>query len=326
MNKEINKNNKVIKFIYMTKKFWYLILIGVLCFGLFGCLIGINKSNKEKVNSDIADYVVLKTTLLSTNGNQETFDESFYRVCYYLMNSKSLIEETYLSLNYEDVESKIKNLSIRNSSISSNIFEINIKANNEAEALDLLNNYIDLSAKYLNKIIKNNINEDGSFKPDVDPSNIIEVRQFGDVDYDIIVKTTFTLKIIIKYSVIGAIAGLILSLLALYFINFHFIVHDVYDVVKNFNISYICKFNNKQELEDYLKTTKDEIYCFNNKEKLDSFNNSYNLDDITNNNFKNNTKNKNIILMVKEDKDTYFYIEKVQCVFKDLLKGFILYK
>ena len=103
-------------------------------------------------------------------------------------------------------------------------------------------------------------------------------------------------------------------------------MHDVYDVVKNFNISYICKFNNKQELEDYLKTTKDEIYCFNNKEKLDSFNNSYNLDDITNNNFKNNTKNKNIILMVKEDKDTYFYIEKVQCVFKDLLKGFILYK
>lgn len=321
INKPNKEKNKFVKFLITLKKSWYIILACILCFGIAGYFVGRKKINQNSLFSNKNDYVVLKSNIIISDGNFQDFNQSFNNTCLYFMKSNSVLKETLSPFDKNINENELKKIiSFNTLTDISNMVEISIKYKTKEETKQLLDNYIENVTVYLNKTLKKNMNEDGSFKESVTESNKIKISQIGNIEYIVYDNSLGNSnQNIVKYTVLGIILGLIVALLIVYFAKFYFIIHNPYDVIKNFKLNFIAKFEKKNEL---LKYTKNNNYIFCCDNKLIEIENCYTLNVLIEN---NSVSSCEIIIIIREDVDKSFFIEKAQLLFKDRIKGFIIY-
>ena len=326
MKTEKTEENKFLKFLRVLKNSWYFLIIGIIVFGGIGFLAGEKTLKRQYPFYKEADsYVVLKTNVIISDGNYQDFTQSFNNTCYYFMKSNTVLEKTIKQFNEKISESDLgKIISFNTIDNITNMVGINIKYDSKENTKRILDKYIEEVTIYLNKTLKNNINEDGTFKEGVTENNKIKISQIENIDY--VVVSTNKGAFIIKYVLFGCMLGLVVVCLIIYFSKFYFIIHSPYDVIKNFELNLICKLNTKKELENYISENKTEIFCISGKDDLKTTENCFTKDEILNNQIDKKIKDNGLILVIKEDRDNFFLVEKIQLLFKDGIKGFIIYK
>lgn len=312
-NRKIS-NNKFIKFLLVLKKFWYIVLISVAGFGVAGYFIGNNKSDETISLKKKTDFITLKTKILISDDNYQDFSESFNNTCLYFMDYKEVKVEAFRCVDSVITESELlKSIEISQAKNMSNMIEINIKYNSSEKAKQILESYIEKSEDYLNKTLKNNMDK-------------IRLTQAGAIEYEsyeVIVNETKTN--VVKYVILGVIAGFAFAIILMYFVGFYFIIHCPVDVVKNFDIDYIRTLYGSEELSDFANKNKDLVLCNSGREKILNEANCYTREEIFNQGV-DFFDDKKLVIIIKEDKDTFFYIEKLQQLLKNKIRGFVIYK
>ena len=324
----IKKSSKIFKFFCVIRKFWYVILISTICFGVFGYFVGEKKTSKHTPFVTEVKHYMLKTNIIISSGNYQDFSESFNNSCMYFMTSTILIEDSVHSVNSEISESEaLKIISVYNINKVSNMIGIDIMYTSKEEAKQILDKYIEKTITYLNKTLKNNLNEDGTFKEGVLESDKILLTQIGELEYREI-EETIVKKVtnVAKYIIAGMMIGLIFGLIVIYFTKFYFLIHCPVDIVKNFEVDYIGMINSETELVEYIEKNENQIFCSGNNIELTTKGNFYTKEQIFNSDSLELGEEKNLIILVKEGVDTFFYVEKVQMILKNKIRGFILYK
>ena len=100
-----NKNNKLIKFLLVVKKLWYVVLAPVVCFVTLGYFVGVKKSVTDTPFPTEQKYYVLTTHLIISSADYQDFSESFNNSCLYFMISGELIVDSVKAVdaNISDV-------------------------------------------------------------------------------------------------------------------------------------------------------------------------------------------------------------------------------
>jgi len=312
-NKKI-VNNKLIKFLLVLKKFWYVTLVSVIAFGIAGYFIGNTKSDETISFKKKTDYINLKTNVIISDETYKDFSETFNNTCFYFMDYNEVKLSAFKSVNPEITDSEaLKSIKISQNKNMSNMVEVNIKYNSAEEAKSVLDSFITKAESYLNKTLKNNMDQ-------------IKITQAGVIEYESyeeIVNETKTN--VVKYVILGVVAGFAFAIILLYFVRFYFLIHCPTDVVKNFEIDYIGTIKGNDELSDFVVKNKDLYFCNSGKEKLIDNINCYTKEEIFNNGI-DFCGDKKLVIIIKDDKDTFFYIEKLQLLLKNKIRGFIIYK
>lgn len=320
------EKNKFLKFLLVLKKFWYVVLISVLVFGSLGYFIGNKKSTANSSFTNKASNKILKANILISDANYKDFSDSFNNTCLYFMWSREIIKPAIKAVDSEIQDSEISNIiSLSKINNITNMVTIKINYKSMEDAKLVLNSYLIEAQTYLNKTLKDNITAEGNFKDGTDKSNIIKLTQVGEIGYETSKEYVGEIKIsILKYLIAGIILGIGFAVVLLYFWKFYFIIHSPVDVIKNFSIDYIGKFDNADELKKYLENNKSCVFFNKGKEKIVDVENCYTSETIFNNTAL--VEEKEVVVIIKEDKDSYFYIEKVQLLIKNKIRGFIIYK
>lgn len=307
-------NSKLIKFLLVLKKFWYVVLASIVAFGVAGYFVGNTKSDETISFKKKTDYINLKTNIIISDENYKDFSESFNNTCFYFMNYDEVKVKAFKSVNPEITDSEaVKFIKISQAQNMSNMVEINIKYKNSETAKDVLDSFIGNAESYLNKTLKNNMEK-------------IKITQAGAIEYESyeeIVNESTTNAV--KYVILGVVVGLIFAIVLLYFVGFYFIIHCPLDVVKNFEIDYIKTIHGSDELADYINKNKNLYFCNSGKEKLVDIKNCYTKEEIFNNGI-DFCEDKQFVVIIKDDKDTFFHVEKLQLLLKNKIRGFIIYK
>ena len=118
---------------------------------------------------------------------------------------------------------------------------------------------------------------------------------------------------------------MVIVICILYFLKFHFIIHSPIDVVKNFDLEFLGKFEEKKNLIEYINKNKTCYFCKSKDEKIIENFKCYTIEEIINNGFIDDTKTE-LVIIIREDIDSYHFIEKVQLLFRNKIRGFIIYK
>lgn len=307
-------DNKLVKFLFVLKKFWYVTLIFIIAFGVVGYLFGNTKSDETISFKKKTDYINLKTNIIISDENYKDFSETFNNTCFYFMNYDDVKLSAFKSVNPNISESDaLKFIKISQIKNMSNMVEVSIKYNSETEVKAILDSFISKAETYLNKTLKNDMNQ-------------IKIIQVGEIEYESyeeIVNETKTN--VVKYVILGVVAGFAFAIILLYFVRFYFLIHCPMDVVKNFEIDYIGTVKGSDNLSEFINKNKGLIFCNSGKEKLLDLKNCYTKEEIFNNGVEF-CEDKQLVVIIKEDKDTFFYVEKLQLLLKNKIRGFIIYK
>ena len=87
---KINVNNKFVKFLLVLKKFWYVSLAMILVFGVAGYVVGNKKSVVSISSSKKTNNIILRTSILISDGNYQDFSDTFNNACFYFMKSNEI--------------------------------------------------------------------------------------------------------------------------------------------------------------------------------------------------------------------------------------------
>lgn len=316
----MNRKTKFKKFIKVLKKFWYVIVAGVICFSGIGLAVGIYK-NKNKVQT-VNDYTYISTkvNVFISDGNYMNFDDSFNNSCVYIISLDEFKNDVLKSINFDTNQAKI---SVSNLANSTNVLQINIDSSTKEEGLNILNAYIENAQQTLNQNLRNNLDESGNYKEGTEDSSKIILKQVGKINQNQIqVKSEIKKSIsLVIFVFVGGLIGLILSIIILYLVKFYFIIHSPIDVIKNFNIEFFGNFYSEEELIKFCNSNN-YLYCLNNK-SLKFKEKFYNINEILND---NTLLNKEVVMVLAEDKDTLMFVEKAQTLLQNKIRGFIIYK
>ncbi len=306
-------NNKIMKFLLVLKRFWYIILISIIGFGAMGFLFGNIKYGKTGSSQNQQSYVTLKTQVVISDNNYQEYSDSFNKSCVYFMTYASVRLSAVRTVNSEMTDSEaVKSIDVTALSGMLNMVEISIKYSNKDDAKLILDSYIEKAEDFLNETLKNGMDE-------------IRITQAGNINYFSYEANSKESKMsIIKFTILGSVAGVAFAIILLYFWKFYFCVHSPTDVIKNIKIDYIGTFSGSEELKDYSSKNKELIFCNSGKEKILNTENCYTKEEIFNN--VNLCEDKELVIIVKESKDTLFYIEKLQLLLKNKIRGFVIYK
>lgn len=319
--KEKNKNKtRVVKFLEVLKKFWYVIVASVLCFAGMGLAFGIYK-NKNKVQT-VKDYnyISTKANMFLSDGNYMNFNDSFNNSCVYIISLDEFKNDVLKSINFDTNQAKI---SVSNLTNTTNMLQINIDSSTKEEGINILNAYIENAQQILNQNLRNNLDEGGNFKEGIENSSKIILRQIGKINQNQIqVKSEIKKSIsLVIFVLVGGLIGLILSIIILYLVKFYFIIHSPVEVIKNFNIEFFGNFYSEEELIRFYNSNN-YLYCLNNK-SLKFKEKFYNINEILNDNA---LLNNEVVIVLTEDKDTLMFVEKAQTLLQNKIRGFIIYK
>ena len=324
----MNKKNKLIKFLFTLKRFWYVVLASAICFSIFGYFLGEKKSVNDIPFSKETKHYILKTNIIISDGSYQDFSETFNNSCLYFMKSSSVIKDSVNAVNKDMTESDaLQIINVNSINTVSNMVAIEIKYTSKEDARLILDKYIQKATPYLNKTLKNNLNEDGTFKDGIEATKKILLTQIGDIEYtekqETIAKRVTN---VMKYVVVGLMFGIVAGVAGVYFLKFYFFVHTPIDVVKNFGIDYIGLIEDEKSLVEYIEKNKNLLFCSSGKNKITKSENYFTKEEIFNSDNLELGEEKNLVVLVKEDSDTFFYIEKIQLLLKNKIRGFILYK
>ena len=328
MKTKQKNRNKFFKFLLVLKKFWYIVLISGICFSALGYFVGQKRSENDITFSRETKYYILKTNIIISSANYQDFSETFNNSCLYFMKEESLIKDTIRTVNDDISNSEaVKLIKISGINTLSNMVNIEIKYTSKEDSKLILEKYIEKATFYLNKTLKNNVNSEGIFKDGVEASDKILLSQIGDITY-LEHQETISKKVtnVVRYVIVGLMLGVVAGVSIIFLARFYFNVHDPIDVVKNFGIDYIGTIESEKTLFDYISSNRNLIFCGNEKNKIITSKNYFTKEEICNSNIFEFGEEKNIVILVKEDKDTFFYIEKLQLLLKNKIRGFVLYK
>lgn len=320
MQAKNKKITRVAKFLAVIKKLWYVIVSITVCFAGLGLAFGIYK-NKNKVQT-VKDYTYIETKVKVSisDGEYMSFSDSFNNSCIFIMESQELKKEVLKSIDLDEGSGEIIITKLSN---ITNMVQVTVSSSSKEEGLRILNMYIEKAQRVLNQDFRNNLNVDGSFREGTEESSKIVLRQIGNVEQDQVVvkKEIKTIVSVSVFVLIGAFLGFVIAIIAVYLFGFYFVVHSPNEVIKNFNINYLSRFDNKKDLQKFGEK-EGFVYCISNKKSvLCEF--SYVVDDILSS---NELMNKEIVLIVEEDKDTLFFVEKTQKLLQNKIRGFVIYK
>lgn len=320
MQAKNKKITRVAKFLAVIKKLWYVIVSITVCFSGLGLAFGIYK-NKNKVQT-VKDYTYIETKVevSISDGEYMSFSDSFNNSCIFIMESQELKKEVLKSIDLDEGGGEIIITKLSN---ITNMVRVTVSSSSKEDGLRILNMYIEKAQRVLNQDFRNNLNVDGSFREGTEESSKIILRQIGNVEQDQVVvkKEIKTIVSVSVFVLIGAFLGFVIAIIVVYLFGFYFVVHSPNEVIKNFNINYLSRFDNKKDLQKFGEK-EGFVYCISNKKSvLCEF--SYVVDDILSS---NELMNKEIVLVIEEDKDTLFFVEKTQKLLQNKIRGFVIYK